>query len=119
MKSIFFLVLVGVVWAALIILMSPFQVPLTILAAVFENKRLQKYRYNFWIWQDQGVNMLLGGNPDVTVSSQVGYMAHVEGNKTAKEMAVVIDFGFRVFAGQNDHCRVSIEHDEDHTRWGI
>ena len=85
MKSIFFLILVGVIWAALILLMSPFQLPLTVLAAIFKNERLRKYRYNFWIWQDQGVNALLGGNPDVTVSSQVGYMAHVQNSKTAKE----------------------------------
>lgn len=118
MKSLFFLILVGAIWAALIILMSPLQLPLTILAAIFKNKRLRKYRYNFWIWQDQGVNMLLGGNPDVTVSSQVGYMAHIQNNKTAKGMAKFIDAGFKLATGQIDHCRVSIEKDEDHTRWG-
>lgn len=118
MKSVFFLVLVGIIWVALIILMSPFQIPLTLAAALFKNERLRKYRYNFWIWQDQGVNTLLGGNPDITVSSQVGYMAHIENNKTAKGMARFIDFGFKTFTGQLDHCRASIEKDEDHTRWG-
>lgn len=117
MKAIFYLILVGLVWLTLILLMSAIQVPLTIAATLFKNKRLRKYRYNFWIWQDQGVNMFLGGNPDVTVSSQVGYMAHVENNKTAQRMAKFIDAGFKVFTGQIDHCKASIEHDEDHGRW--
>lgn len=116
--ALLYLFFVGFVWLLLILLMSPFQVPLTVLGTILKNERLHKYRYNFWIWQDQGVNAILGGNPDVTVSSQVGYMAHIENNRTAKGMAKFIDFGFKFATGQLDHCRASIEMDEDHTRWG-
>lgn len=107
------LILLGIliVWALLILIMSPFQVPLTILA--FFIKELRTYRYYFWIWQDQGVNVIFGGNPDVTVSSKVGYMA-LKGSKTAQAMAVVIDWLFYITIRQKNHCRVSIEFNEKH-----
>jgi hypothetical protein len=74
---------------------------------------MRQYRYGLWISQDQLVNAILGGNPDVTVSSKVGYMA-LQGSATATYMAKVIDWLFYVAVGQSDHCYVSIEKDEKH-----
>lgn len=111
MKSLFFLCSVAVVWLVLIVLMSPVQIPVTI--AAYWHQPLRRYRYGLWIAQDQMVNAIHGGNPDVTVSSQVGWMA-MQGNKTAIGMAYFIDFLFFIAIGQRDHCRASIEHDEDH-----
>lgn len=112
--GILYLIGVGVVWLLLITLMSPFQLPLTLLGWI--NPTLKGYRYRFWIWQDQGVNVLFGGNPDVTVSSQIGYMA-LQGKRPAIAMAYFVDFMFYAAVGQENHCRVSVEKDEDHSRW--
>lgn len=103
---------VGLVWLSLILLMSPFQVPLTVGAVWI--KAWKSYRYSFWIWQDQGVNVIMtGGNPDVTVSSKIGYMAE-QGSKTAQYMARFVDWVFYVTIKQRNHCRASIEYDEEH-----
>jgi hypothetical protein len=111
------LILLGILitWICLIVLMSPFQVPLT-LSAIFI-KRFRLYNYHFWIWQDQGINVIFGGNPDITISSKVGYMA-LNGSKTAQSMEVVIDWLFYITVRQVDHCRVSIELRERHFTGG-
>lgn len=102
---------IAIVWAYIIVVLSPLLIPVTVLAIPV--KRLRKYRYGLWISTDQLVNAIHGGNPDVTVSSKVGYMAE-QGSKTAKAMAVVIDFLFKVAVNQDNHCAVSIERDEEH-----
>lgn len=114
-KAKLLLLSVAFVWLYLIYLMLPFQLFITVLPLIIKNKKIIKYRYNFWIWQDQGVNILFFGNPDITVSSRVGWMAE-QGSKTAKAMAKVIDWLFYIAIGQRDHCAVSIERDEDHTK---
>lgn len=120
MKSLFFLCLVAVVWLCLIVLMSPVQLPLT-LAGMLPSNRIKACRYAFWIWQDQGVNvivsmlMLRPSNPDVTVSSKVGWLVE-QGSSTAKGMAYIIDGLFYMAIGQENHCKESIEHDEVHYR---
>jgi hypothetical protein len=112
LKAKFLLLSVAIVWLFFIVVMSPLQLPVTIAAIKF--KQLRAYRYKIWIAQDQLVNALHNGNPDITVSSMVGYMAE-QGSKTAKAMAAVIDFLFYISIGQRNHCAVSIERDEDHT----
>ncbi len=112
--GILYLLGVGTVWLLLIAIMSPFQLPLTLLGWI--NPTLKGYRHRFWIWQDQGVNVLFGGNPDVTVSSQIGYMASKD-DRAAIVMAYFVDFMFYVAVGQKEHCKASIEHDENHERW--
>ena len=102
---------VALTWLALIIFMLPIQLPVTLLGGL--NATTKRYRYGFWIAQDQMVNAIHGGNPDVTVSSKVGYMAE-QGSKTAKAMAVVIDLLFKLAVNQDNHCQVSIERDEEH-----
>lgn len=111
MKTWAFLISVSVIWMFLILLMLPYQLPLTIGAIWFKSWR--PHRYDFWIWQDQGVNMLHQGNPDITVSSRVGYLAE-KGSKTALGMEKVIDYIFYKAIRQENHCRVSIERDEIH-----
>jgi len=109
------MILLGIVivWSALIFLTwrGWYQVALTLIAIPF--KRLRPYRYNLWIAQDQDVNVIFGGNPDITISSKIGYMK-LQGSKTASAMAVVVDFLFLVAVGQHNHCVASIERDEAH-----
>ena len=114
LKAKLLLLSIALTWAVLIVIMSPLQLPVTVVAIWVEKLRL--YRYGLWIAQDQLVNAIHAGNPDVTVSSKVGYMAR-EGSETASAMAKVIDWGFLKFTGQVNHCRVSIETDEQHYKF--
>ena len=104
---------VALLWAFFIVICIPVQLPITVARMLIDNERLKRYVWGFWIWQDQAVNAILGGNPDVTVSSKVGYMAE-QGSSTAKAMAAVIDLLFKLAVNQDNHCAVSIERDEDH-----
>ena len=112
-KAKLLLLSVALIWAFFISIFSPIQLPITLASFLVRNERLKRYVWGFWIWQDQAVNAILGGNPDVTVSSKVGYMAE-QGSKTAKAMASVIDLLFKVAVGQENHCQASIERDEEH-----
>lgn len=109
-KAKLLLLSVAVTWLLLIVLMLPFQLPVTIAGI---HPKLRRYRYGVWIAQDQLVNAIHGGNPDVTISSKVGYMAE-QGSKTAQAMAVIIDLLFKLAVNQDNHCAVSIERDEEH-----
>lgn len=111
LKAKLLLLSVALVWLLAIIAMAPLQLPVTLLAIPL--KRLRGYRYKLWIAQDQLVNAIHNGNPDITVSSMIGYMAE-QGSKTAAAMAVVVDWLFYAAIGQVNHCRASIERDEDH-----
>jgi hypothetical protein len=108
-KAKLLLLSVALVWLFFIIVMAPLIVPVTIAAIWF--RQLRPYRYKLWIAQDQIVNAIHNGNPDETISSRVGYMAK-NGSKTAKKMAIVIDFIFYIAIGQRNHCAVCIEWDE-------
>lgn len=110
-KAKLLLLSVALVWAFILLVMSWLILPITLLAIPV--KQLRKYRYGLWISTDQMVNAIHGGNPDITVSSKVGYMAE-QGSKTAQAMAVVIDLLFKVAVGQDNHCNASIERDEEH-----
>lgn len=121
LKAKIILALIAVVWASMIIISSPLQVPLTILGRL-KSEKLKAASYSFWIWQDQGVNVIVSifamrpANPDVTVSSKVGYMAE-NGSKTAAAMAFIIDWLFWIAIRQKNHCYASIERDEKHHDW--
>lgn len=110
-KAKMLLLSVAVVWLFFIVVMAPLIIPVTITAIWY--KPLRGYRYKLWIAQDQMVNAIHNGNPDITVSSRVGYMS-ANGSKTARVMEIVIDFLFYIAIGQRNHCAVSIEYDEDH-----
>jgi uncharacterized membrane protein YhaH (DUF805 family) len=110
-KAKLLLLSVALVWLFFIAVLSPLQLPVTLLAIPF--KRLRNYRYKLWIAQDQLVNAIHNGNPDITVSSRIGWMAE-QGSKTAAAMAVVVDWLFYIATGQVNHCRAAIERDEDH-----
>ena len=113
-KAKILLLLIVVIWLYLALCMLPFQLFITI--APIWHRGLRNYRYRFWIAQDQYVNVILGGNPDVTISSKVGYMA-LQGSRTAQIMERVIDWIFYVAIGQKNHCFESIELDERHNTW--
>lgn len=112
-KAKLLLISVALVWLLFIVVMLPVQLPVTLLA--WPLPWLRSYRYKIWIAQDQLVNAIHNGNPDITVSSRIGWMAE-QGSKTAASMAVVVDWLFYVAIGQKNHCRASIERDEDHTK---
>jgi len=111
-KAKLLLLSVAIVWLFFIMIMSPLVLPVTLLA--IKIKSMRGYRYKLWISQDQLVNAIHNGNPDITVSSMIGWRAE-QGSKTATAMAYVVDLMFYIAIGQRDHCRVSIERDEDHT----
>lgn len=104
-------------WAFFVVVMSPLQVPVTFLAFVSKSSRIKRYNYGLWIGQDNLVNAIHRGNHDISISSKVGYMAR-EGSQTAIQMAKVIDWLFYVTIGQENHCLVSIEKDEQHYKFG-
>lgn len=112
LKAKILLVAVALVWGFLIVVSLPYLLPVTLLGWRYRGA-YAKYSYGVWIGQDQLVNAVFGGNPDVTVSSKVGYLKQ-EGSKTAAAMAVVIDWLFYVAVGQENHCVESIEYDEEH-----
>jgi hypothetical protein len=111
LKAKLILLSVAITWLFFIVVMAPLIAPITI-AAIFI-KPLRGYRYKLWIAQDQLVNAIHNGNPDITVSSRIGWMAE-RGSKTAAAMASVVDWLFYIAIGQKDHCKVSIERDENH-----
>ena len=111
-KGKLLLLSVALTWFILILLMLPLQLPLTLLGRS-RDTRIGRYTYGLWIGQDQLVNAIHAGNPDVTVSSKVGYMA-LNGSKTAQSMAVIIDWLFYKAVKQESHCQESIEKDEVH-----
>ena len=105
------LISIVLVWAYILLALSWLILPVTLLAIPI--KPLRKYRYALWISTDQLVNAIHLGNPDITISSKVGYMA-LQGSKTAISMAYVIDKLFYLAIGQENHCAASIEKDEAH-----
>lgn len=113
-KAKLFLITVAAIWLLLILLCSWFQLPFTALSIIKnDDTKLKRYVWGLWIWQDQAINALLGGNPDVTISSKVGTLS-VGGSYTARAMEVVIDKLFKTITGQLNHCFASIETDEKH-----
>lgn len=110
-KAKLLLLSIALVWLYILVALLTLILPVTLLAIPF--KGLRRYRYAMWISTDQLVNAIHNGNPDVTVSSKVGYMAE-QGSKTAQAMAVVIDLLFKIAVNQDNHCQASIERDEEH-----
>ena len=110
-KAKILLLLIVITWLFLIVVMSPLQIPCTLIT-IFTG-RLKRYTWGLWIGQDQQVNAIFNGNPDITISSRVGYMSQ-QGSKTARYMEIVIDWLFYKIAKQKNHCFVSIEKDEVH-----
>jgi len=110
-KAKLLLLSIALVWGFILIVLSPLMLPVTLLAIPI--KAIRRYRYELWISTDQLVNVIHNGNPDVTVSSKVGYMAR-QGSKTAQAMAAVIDLLFKLAVNQDNHCQASIERDEEH-----
>jgi hypothetical protein len=107
LKAKVLLATIAVLWLFFIVIMLPLQLPVTLLAPK------SRYTWAIWIGQDQMVNALLFGNPDITISSRIGYHAK-RGSKTALAMEKVVDWLFYKIAGEKNHCRTHIELDERH-----
>ena len=113
--ALLFLLIVVLVWSLVFTAMSPFLIPVFIKSKykdegmIFGKKAMYKaWAKNMFIVQDQAANTVLGGSMKKHVSGRVGYLAIAE-NPIAMKMAVVIDAYFRVFHGQKNHSRVSVE----------
>lgn len=119
MKAKLLLVSIFVVWTSLILLTwrGWYQVAMTLVSIIVRNKDFRAYVLRLWISQDQDVNCIFMGNEDITISSRVGYLSEL-GSKTALCMEIVINTMFYVAAGQENHCRASIERDEKHYTYG-
>lgn len=111
MRALIILLLIIAMWLVQIIIASPLQLPLTILALTTKSEFIRKWCLSIWIGQDQYINSVLFGNPDNTISSRVG-MLSMMGNPVAKSLEKVIDGFFRITFKQQSHCRDSIENDE-------
>jgi hypothetical protein len=111
LKSIAFLIAIVLVWGYLISTIWQLQLAITLLPWLFPHEKLIYLRKQFWLWQDQGVNVLFLGSADETISSRVGVL-FLLGSKTAVGVRWVIDLGFYVAIQQIDHCIASIEFDE-------
>lgn len=110
-KSILFLLAILGVWGYLIYTVWELQLFITVLPWIIPNQKLVNLRYSFWIWQDQGVNVLFLGKPDETVSSRVG-MLFLKLSGTAIYVRAVIDWIFYIAIQQINHCVASIEWQE-------
>jgi hypothetical protein len=119
LKSRLVLLSILIVWAALLLFTwrGWYQIFITVLSRMIHNEDLKFYCYCLWIAQDQDVNTIFGGNPDVTVSSMIG-VVKLSGSKTALYVANVVDKLFYLAVKQVNHCVVSIEHDEEHWSFG-
>ena len=71
-------------------------------------RKIWRYIFNILVWLDQGLNTLLGGDPDHTISGRVGYHATL-GKPWALKAEKWIN---ALFFWQEDHCKKAIE-------WGI
>lgn len=69
-------------------------------------KSVSRYLWNVLIWLDQGLNVLLGGDPDETLSSRMG--------KAVREDRCVLCKGlcWLLHLIDKNHCAKSIEEDE-------
>ena len=65
-----------------------------------------KYLWNILVWIDQGLNTLLGGDPDETLSSRMGKAIRENRCVLCKWMCRFLDLF------ETNHCEKSIEKDE-------
>lgn len=115
LKSLLFLLAIVVVWGYLIYETWELQLFITLLPFAIDHRLTHRLRRGFWLWQDQGVNVLFLGSADETISSRVGVL-YLMGSNTAVFVRGVIDFGFYLIIQQVNHCVVSIELDEQKLR---
>lgn len=115
LKSLFVLLLIGLVWGSLILVMGPLQTASGI-AARIDKHRFGPWNYSIWIIQDCLVNVILGGSHKVTVSSKIGWMSQQGHGNTVKWVEKFVNWGFKVAVGQDNHCQASIEPEDNH-KW--
>jgi hypothetical protein len=104
-KAKVFLILIGAIWGSFIIIM----LPLLIIAFVYDKFRPNiNWLYSLLIAQDHITNAILDGHYLTTISSLLGHL-RLQGSKTGAAVANVVDWGFYVTIGQENHCTVSME----------
>lgn len=111
-KAKFFLVAVAITWGSLILQLLPLQAVVMVICLVTGSQAWKRWNYSIWMVQDQFVNVVLSGHHVTTVSSSIGNMSYT--SATAEQMRKVVDFLFRAFAGQKNHCRNAIEVEDVH-----
>lgn len=72
---------------------------------------VRRYFLNLLIALDQGINTLIGGDPDETISSRVG-RASLAGRRRARIAESIIDWLFMLLGDGPGHCQRNIEWDE-------
>jgi len=112
LKAKFFLLSVAILWLSMIAQLLPLQLIVMIICIATKNPKWREWNYSIWMIQDQLVNVILSGHHLTTVSSTLGMMSYT--SKTAQSMRVVVDYLFKIFAGQKNHCRAAIEVEDVH-----
>lgn len=74
-------------------------------------RKLRLYIYNLLIAIDQLANVILGGAPDRTISYRAYARSHHKGWDAIR---AAIDWIFRVFFGQQNHCQQVFEGGDVH-----
>jgi hypothetical protein len=104
-KAKVFLLLIGAIWGSLILIM----LPILVLSFLYDKRRPDiNWLYSLLLSQDHITNAILGGHYLTTISSLLGHL-RLQGSKTGTAVANVVDWGFYVTIGQENHCTVSME----------
>jgi hypothetical protein len=104
-KAKVFLLLIGAIWGSLILIM----LPILVVSFLYDKRRPDiNWLYSLLLSQDHITNAILGGHYLTTISSLLGHL-RLQGSKTGTAVANVVDLGFYVTIGQENHCTVSME----------
>lgn len=108
------LLCIGFIWGTFIVCFLPTHITaiLTDRARAIQDYRL-KWHYSILIAEDILTNTALGNYFRTTISSEVGNLAR-NGSETGHRVRLVIDKGFEVGVGQENHCEASIEKEDKH-----
>jgi hypothetical protein len=105
------LLLIGAIWATLFILMLPLLIVAIIYDAKVKTHSDRGWAYSLLIAQDHCVNAILGGHYLTTISAIVGYL-QTQQSKTGTLAARFIDLGFKIAAGERNHCVNAMQSDD-------
>ena len=114
-KAKLLLLLVFIFWLWLALAFLPVTVLVTVLPMFIKRRSLARWRLHFWLGQDQFINAIFFGNPDVTISSRVGWLSR-NGSKTAKVAEQIIDLIFYLAVNEVGHCANSYESTKKHNK---
>lgn len=112
------LLLILLMWLWLAVTSLPLQLLITFAPFFFDKQRLKQWRLDYWVAQDQYINAILLGNPDVTISSRVGWFAR-QGSQTAQVTESIINWLFFVTTGEKNHCENSYQKNKEHYQFKL